>query len=102
MSNIICIGDNTAHGGPITSPGANLGSDKSPKIYFSGIPFTTTGGIGTPHVGGHVPIVLINAIVDSTQTKIFINGVPVSRYGAICSCGDIVTGSNVNPKIFIE
>ena len=37
MSNIVCIGDNTAHGGPITSPGANLSSDKSPKIYFAGI-----------------------------------------------------------------
>lgn len=102
MSQIVCIGDNTAHSGPITTQGANISGNNGQKLFFNGIPFTTVGGIGTVHVGGHPPIPLINVIVNATQAKIFVNGIPVARYGAVCSCGDIVVGSNVNPKIFIE
>lgn len=102
MSNVACIGDNTAHGGPLTTPGTNLSGKKGPKILFNGIPFTTVTTIGTPHVGGHVPVVLIDVVIKSLQNKIFINGLPITIYGSICSCGDIVTGSNINKKIFIN
>jgi uncharacterized Zn-binding protein involved in type VI secretion len=101
MKNVACIGDNTAHGGPLTTPGANLGN-QGPKIFFNGIPFTTVTTIGTPHAGGHAPVVLIDVVVNATQAKVFINGLPVTIYGAICSCGDIVTGSKINEKIFIQ
>lgn len=101
MKNVACIGDNSAHGGPLTSPGTNNGN-QGPKIFFNGIPFTTVSSIGTPHVGGHPPIVLLNIVVDATQSKIFINGAPVTIYGAICSCGDTITGSKINEKIFIN
>lgn len=102
MKNVACIGDNTAHGGPLTTPGTNLSGNKGPKILFNGIPFTTVTTIGTPHVGGHAPVVLTDIVVNATQSKIFINGLPVTIYGAICSCGDIVTGSKINEKIFIK
>lgn len=102
MSQIVCIGDNTAHGGPITTEGTNKSGNKGQKLFFNGIPFATVGSIGTPHAGGHAPVVLTDIITDATQSKLFVNGIPIARYGASCSCGDIVTGSNINPKIFIE
>ena len=47
-------------------------------------------------------LILTDIVVNATQSKVFINGLPVTIYGAICSCGDIVTGSKINDKIFIK
>ena len=93
--NIVCIGDATVHGAPIITPGVNT------KLSFNNIPFTTLTGSGPPHSPPHVAV-LVNIIINANQSKVFFNNIPFAVYGAACSCGDIVCGSLVNPKITIK
>ena len=96
MSNIVVLTDNTAHSSPIINEPFNN------KISYNGKFFVCVGGSGITHIQGHAPISLINVIINPQQTKVTFNGIPFAVYGAICSCGDVVIGSQANPKVMIN
>lgn len=96
MPNIVALTDNTAHGAPIIVEPTNN------KVSYNGKFFACIGGMGPAHVAGHVPVSLINVIVNPQQTKVTFNGIPFAVYGAICVCGDVVIGSQANPKVMIN
>lgn len=97
MPNVVVLTDSTVHGAPICIEANNK------KINFDGKFFACLGATGPVHASGNHPLVpMINVITTPLQSKITFNGIPFAVYGAVCSCGDVVCGSLVNPKVMIS